>query len=62
MFQSYIDQIVNVLAASVNSLTKSKKLTDNFRSKGIKVSEPTIKSYLQESFLISKAQRFDVKG
>lgn len=62
---SYIDQVVDVLASSVGSLTNPKKLADTFRSKGMKVSEPTIKSYLsylQESFLISKAQRFDVKG
>lgn len=62
---SNIDQVVDILASSVGSLSNPKKLADTFKSKGIKISEPTISayiSYLQDSFLISKAQRYDVKG
>lgn len=62
---SYLDQIVDVLASSVGSLTNPKKIADTFRSKGSSISEPTIKTYidyLQEAFLISKTQRYDIKG
>lgn len=63
--ENCIGNIVDVLASSVGSLTNPKKLSNTFKSKGVKVSEPTIKNYLnflEESFLISKVQRYDVKG
>ena len=60
-----IGELTDVLASGIGSLTNPKKLADTFTSKGMKISEPTVNSYLtylQDSFLISKAQRYDVKG
>lgn len=62
---NYIDDVVDVLASSVGSLTNPKKLADTFRSHGVKVSEPTVKSYidcLQDAFIISRTRRYDIKG
>ena len=61
-----LDSLVNILASSIGSLTNSKKISDTFTSNSIKnVSINTITSYisyLQDSFLIENAQRYDVKG
>ena len=61
-----LDSLINILASSIGSLTNPKKLLDTFISNGIKdVSINTITSYinyLKDSFLISKAERYDVKG
>ncbi len=61
-----LDTLVNILASSVGSLTNPKKLSDTFISSSMKeVSINTITSYINyllESFLIEKAQRYDVKG
>lgn len=61
-----LDTLVNILASSVGSLTNPKKLSDTFISSSMKeVSINTVTSYINyllESFLIEKAQRYDVKG
>jgi hypothetical protein len=60
-----IDTLVNILASSIGSLTNPKKLSDTFASNGLKISEHTISSYIsymQDAFLISKAERYDIKG
>ena len=61
-----LDAIVNILASSIGSLTNPNKLSNTFESSGFKdVSVNTITSYinyLQDSFLIEKATRYDVKG
>ena len=61
-----LDSLINILASSIGSLTNPKKLFETFISNGIKdVSINTITSYinyLKDSFLISKAERYDVKG
>ena len=61
-----LDTLVNILSSSVGSLTNPKKLSDTFISNSMKdVSINTITSYINyllESFLIEKAQRYDVKG
>ena len=58
--------VVNILASSIGSLTNPNKLSNTFESSGFKdVSVNTITSYinyLQDSFLIEKATRYDVKG
>ena len=50
----------------MGSLTNPKKLSDSFQSvKQVNLSQPTIKkfiSYLVDSFLITGAKRFDIKG
>lgn len=60
-----MDTLVNILASSVGSLTNPSKLARTFCSNGIKVSDKTIGTYiefLQDSFLVSKAERYDIKG
>ncbi len=63
---SGMEELMKVLASSVGSLTNPKKIADTFVSMGIKgITAPTISRYLQflqESFLIQKAERFDIKG
>ncbi len=61
-----LDAVVNILASSIGSLTNPNKLSNTFESSGFKdASVNTITSYinyLQDSFLIEKATRYDVKG
>lgn len=61
-----LDAVVSILASSIGSLTNPNKLSNTFESSGFKdVSVNTITSYinyLQDSFLIEKATRYDVKG
>ena len=57
---------VDMLASSVGSLTNPRKIYDTFRSKGEKeLSLNTVSSYLsylEDAFIVSKAQRYDVRG
>lgn len=61
-----MDNLADVLASSVGSLTNPHRLSQTFISKGMgNVSEKTISSYidyLMDAFLLEKAQRYDVKG
>ncbi len=61
-----LEELINILSLSIGSLTNPKKLSDTFNSvKGIKLSQATIKTYLdylEDSFLINKSLRYDVKG
>lgn len=61
-----LDSIVNILASSIGSLTNPNKLANTFKSNGMKdVSINTLTTYikyLQDSFLIEKSERYDVKG
>ena len=61
-----LDSLINLLSSSIGSLTNPKNISDTFISKGIKdVSVNTISSYLkylQDSFIIEKVERYDVKG
>lgn len=63
---SGMEELMKVIASSVGSLTNPQKISDTFKSSGIKgISAPTIKEYLaflQEAGLISRAERYDVKG
>lgn len=63
---SEMDELLDFLASSVGGLTNPKKLSDTFKSeKNIAIHPDTIKQYLEyfeDSFLISKVKRFDVKG
>lgn len=58
--------LVNILASSVGSLTNPTKLTNTFISNSVKgVNVHTITSYINyllDAFLISKVERYDVKG
>ncbi len=61
-----MNDLVNILASSVGSLTNPKKLHNTFHSLlKSKISDKTITvymKYLQEAFLVDHALRFDVKG
>lgn len=61
-----LDELVDVLASSTGSYTSLSKLTKTFKSvKNKALSDKTIKNYidyLMDSFLISKAMRYDIKG
>ena len=61
-----LDSMVNILASSIGSLTNPNKLSNTFESNQIKdVSVNTISSYINyllDSFMIGKADRYDVKG
>jgi len=58
--------VTDVLASSVGSLTNVTRLKDTFKSVcKSNISHNTIRSYidyLKDSFLISEAQRYDIKG
>ena len=60
------DELLNLLASAVGSLTNPKKIADTFRSvKGKKISPHTLRNYilhLEDAFLLEKAMRYDVKG
>lgn len=61
-----MDDLIKVLASSVGSLSNPKRIVDTFKSVlGSDVNLNTIRSYityLEESFLIHEANRYDVKG
>jgi predicted AAA+ superfamily ATPase len=61
-----INELTDVLASSIGSLTNPLKLSNTFAStKNVKLSANTISSYLnylQDSFLIERAVRYDIKG
>ena len=61
-----LSELVSVLASQTGSLTNTAKLANTFSSiKKTKMSEGTISRYishLEDSFLISKAERYDIKG
>lgn len=64
--EDVLSQIMNLICSSVGSLTNPKKIADTIRSKeNIKISDVTVASYLkhlEDSFLISESQRYDVRG
>lgn len=59
-------ELLDFLASSVGSLVTAKKLSDTFKSvKKINIHPETVKNYLEyfeDSFLITKSRRYDVKG
>lgn len=61
-----INELTDVIASSIGALTNPLKLANTFASeKRVKLSANTIGSYLeylQDSFLIDKALRYDIKG
>lgn len=61
-----LDELVDILASAIGSYTNQNKLVRTFKSvKGKTISDKTVKNYIDylvDSFLISKAVRFDIKG
>ncbi|MBQ9527099.1 MAG: ATP-binding protein [Fretibacterium sp.] len=64
--QDEMETLVKILASAVGSLTNPRKLADTFKSRRqAKVSQLTLKKYcdyLEDAFLITKAERYDIKG
>ena len=61
-----MEELLDYLASAIGGLTNPKKLADTFKTvKNVSVHPDTIKTYLdyfEDSFLISRASRYDVKG
>ena len=61
-----LEELLNYLASSIGGLTNPKKLSDTFKSvKNVSMHPDTIKNYIdyfEDTFLISKANRYDIKG
>ena len=61
-----LDELVDVLASAVGSLTNPLKLANTFKTvKKKTISDKTLKKYmdyLMDAFLVSKAVRYDIKG
>ena len=59
-------ELLNIISSSIGSLTNPAKLSKTFKSvKHVSIDPETIKSYLEclcDSFLVSKAMRYDIKG
>lgn len=64
--EDVLEQILNLLASSISSLTNPQKIADTLNSKRIKkCSVNTVRSYiahLEDAFLFSESKRYDVKG
>ena len=64
--QTEMEELLDYLSSAIGGLTNPKKLSDTFKTlKNVSVHPDTIKNYLdyfEDSFLISKASRYDVKG
>ncbi len=61
-----LEELINIISSNIGSLTNPRKLANTFKSiKGVSISEHTIKmylDYLEDSFLIRKSLRYDIKG
>lgn len=61
-----MDELVDILASAVGSLTNHSKLAKTMKSvKNKSITDKTLKKYidyLTDAFLVSKAKRFDIKG
>lgn len=62
----HIGELLDVIASGISSLTNPRKLADTFKSvRNSSLSALTIDhyiTYMQEAFMLSKANRYDVKG
>ena len=60
-----LESILKFIFDSIGSSISTKKISDTLTSKGLSTSNHTVENYINaflESFLIYKAERFDVKG
>lgn len=60
-----IETLTDILASDIASLTNPTKLAKTFGSHSIKTNERTVSTYIDyllDAFLITKAQRYDIKG
>ncbi len=61
-----LDDILNIISSSIGSLTNSTRISKTFKStRQLNIGDDTVARYIDfliDAFLISKAERFDVKG
>jgi len=61
-----LEELVDVLSSAIGSLTNASKLAATFKSrKGARMAPETVEcylSFLEDSFLLRRAKRYDVKG
>ncbi|MDO5563861.1 MAG: ATP-binding protein [Eubacteriales bacterium] len=61
-----LEDLLNILSSSIGSLTNPEKLKNTFRSvKNSRITANTVRKYLEyleDSFLVKSAQRYDIKG
>lgn len=61
-----LDELLNVVASAVGSLTNPTRLANTFLSvKGVKIKSDTISNYLDcfiDAYILNKAYRYDIKG
>lgn len=60
-----MDTLVDILASDIATLTNPTKLANSFVSHSLKTNANTVSTYIDyliDAFIISKAQRFDIKG
>ncbi len=61
-----LDELLNVVASSVGSLSNPTRLSNTFQSvKGVKIKNETISNYLDcfiDAFILNKSYRYDIKG
>lgn len=61
-----LNELLNIISSQIGSLTNPLNLQNTFKSeKNITLTDKTISKYLEyfeEAFLITKAQRYDIKG
>ncbi len=64
--KAILDDLLDVISSSVGSLTNPNKIANTFASvKNLKISDDAIAKYLDyftDAFLISKAERYNIKG
>ncbi len=64
--QGEIEDLLNILSSSIGSLTNPEKLKNTFRTvKKSKITSNTVKKYLdylEDSFLVEVAQRYNIRG
>ena len=64
--EAELGELVNIVASAVGSLTNPTKIVNTFATvKNVKITNDTVKKwldYLCDSFLMSRAMRYDVKG
>lgn len=63
--KTLLENIIKFIFDSIGSVVSTKKISDTLTSKGISISNHTVENYIRsfvESYLIYKAERFDVKG
>ena len=61
-----LDELLNVVASAVGSLSNPTRLSNTFRSvKGVKIKNETISGYLDcfiDAYILGKSYRYDIKG